>query len=102
AADSPFQTIDDFIAAAEADPGSLSVGGSGDFSANHVGTLLMNDEAGIETTYTPCSGTAAATPALPGGHVDDLMTYTPMIDQLGDQVRVLAVATEERLPQWED
>ena len=102
AADSPYETIDDFIAAAEADPGSLSVGGSGDFSANHVGTLLMNDEAGIETTYTPFSGTGAATPALLGGHVDALMTYTPMIDQLGDQVRVLAVATEETLPQWEE
>ncbi|MGO1509974.1 MAG: tripartite tricarboxylate transporter substrate binding protein [Actinomycetaceae bacterium] len=101
-ADSEIETLEDFIAEAEANPGSMSVGGSGDFSANHVATLLLNDEAGIETTYTPFSGTGAATPALLGGHVDALMTYTPMIEQLGDQVRVLAVATEETLPQWEE
>src|SRR5690554_933707 len=65
-ADSEYETLDDFIAAAEASPGAISVGGSGDFSANHVGTLLLNDEAGIETTYTPFSGTGAATPALLG------------------------------------
>lgn len=94
-ADSEYQTLDDFIAAAKANPGAISVGGSGDFSANHVGTLLLNDEAGIETTYTPFSGTGAAVPALLGGHVDALMTYTPMIGQLGDQIRVLGIATEE-------
>ena len=101
-ADSDIQTLDDFIAAAEENPGAMSVGGSGDFSANHVGTLLLNDEAGIETTYTPFSGTGAAVPALLGGHVDALMTYTPMIAQLGDQIRVLAVATEERMEGLED
>ena len=87
---------------AQANPGAISIGGSGDYSANHIGTLLLNDGAGIETTYTPFSGTGAATPALLGGHVDALMTYTPMIDQLGDQVRVLAVVTEELLPAFEE
>jgi tripartite-type tricarboxylate transporter receptor subunit TctC len=101
-ADSEYRTLDDFIAAAKAKPGAISVGGSGDFSANHVGTLLLNDEAGIETTYTPFSGTGAAVPALLGGHVDALMTYTPMIDQLGDQIRVLGVATAEPMKGLED
>lgn len=101
-ADSEYETLDDFIAAAKERPGAISVGGSGDFSANHVGTLLLNDEAGIETTYTPFSGTGAAVPALLGGHVDALMTYTPMIEQLGDQIRVLAVATEEPMEGLED
>ncbi|HEX2095995.1 MAG TPA: tripartite tricarboxylate transporter substrate binding protein [Solirubrobacterales bacterium] len=101
-ADSPHQTLDDFIAAAKANPGAVSVGGSGDFSANHIGTLLLGDEAGIETTYTPFSGTGAAVPALLGGHVDALMTYTPMISQLGDQIRVLGIATEEPMKGLED
>lgn len=101
-ADSEYQTLDDFIAAAKENPGAISVGGSGDFSANHVGTLLLNDEAGIETTYTPFSGTGAAVPALLGGHVDALMTYTPMIEQLGDQIRVLGIATEEPMEGLED
>lgn len=101
-ADSPYQTLDDFIAAAKADPGAISVGGSGTYGANHIGVLQLNEAAGIETTYTPFSGTGAATPALLGGHVDALMTYTPMINQLGDQVRVLGVATEEPMEQIPD
>lgn len=101
-ADSPYETLDDFIAAAKEDPGAISVGGSGTYGANHIGVLQLNQAAGIDTTYTPFSGTGAATPALLGGHVDALMTYTPMINQLGDQVRVLGVATEEPMEQIPD
>lgn len=94
-ADSEFESVDDFIAAAKENPGALSVGGSGDFSANHMGTLKFADAAGIEVSYTPFDGTGSAIPALLGGHVDALMSYTPQIDQLGDQVRALAIASEE-------
>ena len=97
-ADSDIQTLDDFIAAAEENPGGMSIGGSGDFSANHIGTLMLGDMAGIDITYTPFSGTGTAVPALLGGHVDALMSYSPQITQLGDQVRAIAVATEERMP----
>lgn len=101
-ADSDIQNLDDFIAAAKEDPGAISVGGSGDFTANHIGTLMLSDMAGIELTYTPFSGTGTAVPALLGGHVDALMSYTPQISQLGDQVRAIAVATEERMPGFPD
>jgi tripartite-type tricarboxylate transporter receptor subunit TctC len=101
-ADSPYQTLDEFIAAAKENPGGLSIGGSGTYGANHIGVLQLNEAAGIETTFTPYSGTGAATPALLGGHVDALMTYTPMINQLGDQIRVLGVATEEPMEQLQD
>lgn len=101
-ADSPIQTLDDFIAEAEANPGAVTVGGSGDFTANHVGTLMLGDLAGVEMTYTPFSGTGTAVPALLGGHVQALMTYTPQISQLGDQIRTIAVATEERMAGLED
>nr|MBA2694167.1 tripartite tricarboxylate transporter substrate binding protein [Rubrobacter sp.] len=36
---SGYESVDDFVSAAEEDPGSISVGGSGEFTANHVGTL---------------------------------------------------------------
>ncbi len=101
-ADSDIQTLDDFIAAAEENPGAISVGGSGDFTANHIGTLMLSDMAGIDLTYTPFSGTGTAVPALLGGHVDALMSYTPQISQLGDQVRAIAVATEERMESFPD
>lgn len=94
-ADSEMETVEDFVAAAKENPGAMSVGGSGDFSANHIGTLQFADVAGIEVSYTPFDGTGSAVPALLGGHVDALMSYTPQIEQLGDQVKALAVATEE-------
>ncbi|MHA7154265.1 tripartite tricarboxylate transporter substrate binding protein [Arthrobacter sp. TMN-50] len=101
-ADSDIQDLDDFIAAAEADPGAMSIGGSGDFTANHLGTLMLGDLAGIDVTYTPFSGTGTAVPALLGNHVDALMSYSPQISQLGDQVRAIAVATDERMPSLPD
>ena len=88
-ADSEFKTLEDFVAAAKEQPGGLSVGGSGDFSANHIA-----DAAGIEVSYTPFDGTGSAVPALLGGHVDALMSYTPQIDALGEQVRPLAIMSE--------
>lgn len=101
-ADSEIETLEDFVAEAEASPGALSVGGSGDFSANHIGTLAFADAAGIDVTYTPFSGTGAAVPALLGGHVDALMSYSPQIVQLGEDVRAIAVMTQERMPGLED
>ncbi len=100
--DSDIQTLDDFIAAAQEDPGAVSVGGSGDFTANHIGTLAFADAADIDITYTPFTGTGTAVPALLGGHVDALMSYSPQIVQLQDDVRAIAVMTEERMPGLDD
>lgn len=100
--DSPIKTLDDFVAAAKRDPRAMTVGGSGDYSANHIGTLELGDKAGVKLTYTPFTGTGTAVPALLGNHVKALMTYTPMISQLGDKVRAIAVATDERMTSFPD
>lgn len=94
--DSPFQTLDDFLAYATEHPGSLTVGGSGSQSANHIGTLVLEKEADVKLTYVPFTGTGSAVPALLGGHVGALMSYTPVAVQYSDQVRTLAVAAEDR------
>lgn len=96
-ADSDIQNLDDFIAAAKASPGTISIGGSGDFTANHLGALQLSDLADIDVSYTPFTGTGTGVAAILGGHVDALMTYSPQIVQLGDQVRAIAIATEERM-----
>lgn len=101
-ADGDIQNLDDFVAAAKKDPGAISVGGSGDFSANHVGTLMLGDLAGIDLTYTPFTGTGTAVPALLGGHTDAMMSYSPQVVQLGDEVRAIAVSTAERMPSLPD
>ena len=98
-ADSEFQTLEDFIAFAQENPQVLTLGGSGTFSANHLETLRLENEAEVDVTYIPFTGSAPTYPALLGGHVTALMSYSTAPFALGeDEVRVLAVASEERLP----
>ena len=95
-ADSEFQTVQDVIDAAKADPGALTAGGSGTNSANHIANQLFANETGAEITYIPYTGTGATIPALLGGEVDMLWGYSTIAANQGDEVRMLAVAQEER------
>jgi tripartite-type tricarboxylate transporter receptor subunit TctC len=95
--DSPYKTLKDFIEAAKKNPGSFTVGGSGSSSANDLGTAMLNKAAGIKLTYVPFAGTGSAVPALLGGHVTALMSYSPMVIQYKEQFRFLAIASEQRM-----
>ena len=97
-ANSPYKTLQDFLAAAKAKPGALTLGGSGSSSANHLGVVRLNKLAGVNISYVPFTGTGDAMPAFLGGHVAGLMTYTTMATQYKNDMRVLAVATEKRFP----
>lgn len=95
---SPYKTLQDFIDAAKAKPGALTLGGSGSSTANHLGVVRLNKLAGIKISYVPFTGTGDAMPAFLGGHVTGLMTYTTMAMQYKNDLRALAVATEKRFP----
>ncbi len=96
-ADSPFKTLKDFIEYAKEHPKVITVGGSGSYSANHLETLRLEREAGIKLTYIPHTGTGPLAPAILGGHLTCLMNYSMLPVQLGDKVRALAVASDERV-----
>jgi tripartite-type tricarboxylate transporter receptor subunit TctC len=95
--DSEFQTLEDFIAYAKENPGVITVGGSGSNSANDLGTTKLNKAADIKTMYVPFTGSGDAVPALLGGHVTALMTYSTMAIRYKDKFRPLAIASEERM-----
>jgi tripartite-type tricarboxylate transporter receptor subunit TctC len=97
-ADSKFKTLKDFIDFAKDNPKVITVGGSGTYSANHLETLRLEREAGITLTYIPHTGTGPLVPAVLGGHLTALMNYSMLGVQLKDKVRVLAIASEERVP----
>jgi tripartite-type tricarboxylate transporter receptor subunit TctC len=94
--DSPFKTLADFLAFAKKNPGAVTLGGSGSWTANHLGTIELEQAAGVKLTYIPFTGSGSATPALLGGHVTGLMTYTTMAAQQLDKFRILAVAAPKR------
>ncbi len=95
--DSPFQTLDELIAYAKENPGSVTLGGSGSNTANHIAVLQLEQLADIDLTYVPFTGTGPTVPALLGGHVTGLMSYSPMAVLQQDQVRTLAIASAERV-----
>ena len=100
--DSPFKTLDEFLAFAKENPKAGTVGGSGTYSANHLETLRLEKAAGVELTYIPHTGTGPLIPALMGGHLQALMSYSMVSVNHKDKFRTLAVASEERVDAMPD
>jgi tripartite-type tricarboxylate transporter receptor subunit TctC len=102
AADSPFKTFEDLLRAARAKPESVTIAGSGTNSANHVAQVRLDREQKIKTTYVPFKGTGDLLSSVLGGHVSAAMSYSTLAIQQKGKMRMLAVATEKRLPQFPD
>ncbi|MEQ9606389.1 MAG: tripartite tricarboxylate transporter substrate-binding protein, partial [Kiloniellaceae bacterium] len=83
-------------------PGKTTFSGSGKGTANHIAQIRFDQLAGIKTTYVPFKGTGAAVTALLGEQVAAEWGYTSVGAAQGDQVRMLAVAMEERHPMFPD
>jgi len=94
--DSPFKTLGDFIGYAKSHPEIVTVGGTGTWASTHFTYLLLQKAAGVKLTYVPYQGSGATKPALLGGHVSALFAHPTMAVQIKDEVRVLAIASEER------
>jgi tripartite-type tricarboxylate transporter receptor subunit TctC len=67
--DSPFKSVDDFVAYAKAHPG-MSYSSSGTNSQQQMGVELFRQCKGLEFTHLPTKGGAEANTMLLGNHVD--------------------------------
>lgn len=99
---SPIKNFQDFVKAAKATPGKISLGGSGQFSANHAAHERMDAAFGIKTLYVPFKGTGDMATSVLGGQVDGAMTYVSFALANKERVRPLAVAMERRHPLMPD
>ncbi|MCY1160242.1 MAG: tripartite tricarboxylate transporter substrate binding protein [Citricoccus sp.] len=102
-ADSPYQTLDEFIEAWKKDPGGTSISGGSLGSIDHLLTGLLAEEVGIDpakTNYIAYSGGGEAlTSMLSGTTVAGMSGYNEVADQIdAGMLRALAVSSEERLP----
>lgn len=93
---SDITSLEDLIAKAKANPGSITVGNAGMFVGQHLAILLLEDAASIELEAIPFQGAADAIASLLGEHTDVVSGNLSDIYRLGDEVRPLAIATEER------
>jgi putative tricarboxylic transport membrane protein len=102
-ANSPFQTLDDFIEAWKRDPGGLVVGGgSSPGGPDHLFPMQLADKVGItpkDVKYIEYDGGGPLTTALLGEKIDVGMTGLGEFEgQIEDgTLRVLAVSGDERL-----
>jgi tripartite-type tricarboxylate transporter receptor subunit TctC len=95
---SPYRSVADFVKAAKAAPGKLSLGGSGLNSANHAAHERLDSVFGVKTIYVPYKGTGDMTTAVLGSQIDGAMSYTAFAINNKGKVRALAVAMEQRHP----
>ena len=85
--DSPYKTLKDFVEYAKKQPPASSRSAAAAPRRRTIwGPTMLNKAAGIKLTYVPFGGTGSAVPALLGGHVTALMTYSTMVVQYKEQV----------------
>ena len=96
-ADSEYQTLDDLIAAFQADPTAISWGGGSAGGTDHILVGLIAQAAGVDPTqinYVPFSGGGEALAAILGGQVSaGVSGVGEWIDQIeSGELRALAVS----------
>ena len=102
--ESPFKTIEEFVAAARAKPGQLTVGGTGTQNEDHIFTHLLGKAAKIDVKYVPFNSGGEVTAALMGGHIDaGVMNPNEISAQVeAGKAKNLAVAARKRMPDAAD
>ena len=102
--DSPYRTAADLIAAAKANPGKINYGSGGNGSPQHVAMEVFAAAAGVSLTHVPYRGATQAALDVASGQVSvafqGLATVTSLVR--GGKLRLLAVTTRNRLPQFPD
>ena len=98
--DTRFNTMQDFVKYAKANPGTLKFGTSGVATATHLSSETINAAAGIKAVHVPYRGVAPAMSNLQGGHVDYVVAGSsaavPSVQ--GGQLKALAVTGRTRSP----
>jgi putative tricarboxylic transport membrane protein len=97
--ESPYKTIEEFVEAARAKPGQLTVGGTGIHNEDHIFVHLFEEAAKIKLKYVPFNSGGEVTAALMGGHIDaGVMNPNEIVAQVeAGKARNLAVAAHKRM-----
>lgn len=103
-ANSPWNTIEEFIAFAKENPEAITVSNNGTGASNHIGAADFAYEAGIKVTHVPFGGSSDMLAALRGEHVDATVAKISEVASLVDagELRLLASYTKERLEGFQD
>ncbi|WP_313300651.1 tripartite tricarboxylate transporter substrate binding protein [Diaphorobacter sp.] len=92
-AESPFQSLADYLQAASEKPGKVSFATPGNGTLSHLAGATLAQKKGLSLMHVPYRGAGPATNDLLGGSVDMLITSPPSVESLysSGKVRALAV-----------
>ena len=98
AANSPFKSLADVVAAAKAKPGELTFASPGNGTVAHLTGELFQNAAGVKFQHIPYKGSSQALTDLMGGQVQIFMSSVPTaLSQIkGGKLRAIAVTGAKR------
>ena len=100
-AKSPWKTVQDFIAHAKRNPGTLTYGSGGTGTSHHVALAVLAERLQLDMQHVPFKGSSENLVALLGGHVDaasDSTGWAPYLQS--GRMRLLATYGPERARKW--
>ena len=104
AADSPIKTVAEFIQQAKQTPGKINYGSGGNGSPQHIAMALFASQANLQLTHVPYKGATQAAVGVAGKEVDAAFQGIATVSALvkAGKLKLLAVCTPKRLPQFAD
>ncbi len=102
--DHDIQTIEDWMEAAESEPGTITFGHASPLGIVHLPLILLEMETGMENVHVPTSGGGETRSMVMGGHIDLGMTLPASIasEVAAGELTALGVFADERSPALPD
>lgn len=99
-ADAPYRTLAEFVAAAKARPGQLTLASAGNGTVGHLTGELFAKQAGYQHVHVPYKGAGPAATDLLGGQVNYYFATPQAVVSFvkAGKLRALAVSSGKRLP----
>jgi tripartite-type tricarboxylate transporter receptor subunit TctC len=103
-ASSPWRTMEEFLAAARAAPGSIPYGSSGTYGTLHVAMEMLAAAANVRLLHVPFGGAGPAITALLGGQIQALASAPGTLTQhvASGRLRVLGCWGRDRVAAFPD
>ncbi|MES2099397.1 MAG: tripartite tricarboxylate transporter substrate binding protein [Pseudomonadota bacterium] len=101
--DAPWNTVEEFIAAAKKANGEMKVGNSGNGSIWHLAAASVEDKTGAKFSHIPYPGAAPAVLSLLGGHIDAVAVSPAEVAPYlaAGKLKMLGVMADQRLKAFE-
>lgn len=105
--DSPYKTLDDFVAALKSDPGATVVGGGSAGGVDHIALALLAQSADVDVpslNYIPQAGGADTVIGIINGTLKAGISGISEFQQFAQEgrIRILGITTAERMKGLED